>query len=74
MAYDVLRQGQNAGAVFNTANEVAVEHFLARKISFPAVFSVVAHMLDTCGLPPPARPGRGAGDHFPHARRNDLLH
>ena len=22
MAYDVLRQGQNAGAVFNTANEV----------------------------------------------------
>jgi 1-deoxy-D-xylulose-5-phosphate reductoisomerase len=46
MAYDVLRQGQNAGAVFNTANEVAVEHFLARKIDFPAIFSVVAHMLD----------------------------
>jgi 1-deoxy-D-xylulose-5-phosphate reductoisomerase len=46
MAYDVLRRGQNAGAVFNTANEVAVEHFLARKIAFPAIFAVVAHMLD----------------------------
>jgi len=46
MAYDVLRQGQNAGAVFNTANEVAVEYFLAGKISFQAIFSVVARMLD----------------------------
>jgi 1-deoxy-D-xylulose-5-phosphate reductoisomerase len=46
MAYDVLRQGRNAGAVFNTANEVAVEYFLARKIGFPAIFSVVARMLD----------------------------
>jgi len=52
MAYDVLRQGQNAGAVFNTANEVAVEHFLARKISFPAIFSVVAHMLDIADYHP----------------------
>ncbi|HEX7502165.1 MAG TPA: 1-deoxy-D-xylulose-5-phosphate reductoisomerase [Acidobacteriota bacterium] len=46
MAYDVLRQGQNAGAVFNTANEVAVDYFLARKIAFPTIFSVVARMLD----------------------------
>jgi 1-deoxy-D-xylulose-5-phosphate reductoisomerase len=46
MAYDVLRQGQDAGAVFNTANEVAVDHFLAGKISFPAIFSVVARMMD----------------------------
>ncbi len=46
MAYDVLRQGQNAGAVFNTANEVAVDYFLARKIAFPAIISVVARMLD----------------------------
>ena len=46
MAYDVLRQGQNAGAVFSTANEVAVEYFLAGKITFQAIFSVVNHMLD----------------------------
>jgi len=46
MAYNVLRQGQNAGAVFNTANEVAVEHFLAGKIDFKAIFTVVGRMLD----------------------------
>ena len=46
MAYDVLRQGQNAGAIFNTANEVAVEYYLAGKIGFKAIFAVVAHMLD----------------------------
>jgi 1-deoxy-D-xylulose-5-phosphate reductoisomerase len=46
MAYEVLRQGQNAGAVFNTANEVAVEYFLAGKIGFQAIFSVTARMLD----------------------------
>lgn len=46
MAYDVLRQGQNAGAIFNTANEVAVEYFLAGRIGFKTIFAVVAHMLD----------------------------
>jgi 1-deoxy-D-xylulose-5-phosphate reductoisomerase len=46
MAYDVLRQGQNAGAIFSTANEVAVEYFLANKINFKAIFSVVGRMLD----------------------------
>jgi 1-deoxy-D-xylulose-5-phosphate reductoisomerase len=46
LAYDVLRQGQNAGAVFNTANEVAVEYFLAGRISFTAIFAAVARMLE----------------------------
>ncbi len=46
LAYDVLRQGRNAGAVFNTANEVAVEYFLAGRIAFTAIFSVVARMLE----------------------------
>ncbi len=45
LAYDVLRQGLNAGAVFNTANETAVEYFLANKISFKDIFAVTAHML-----------------------------
>jgi 1-deoxy-D-xylulose-5-phosphate reductoisomerase len=53
MAYDVLRRGQDAGAVFNTANEVAVEHFLAGRIPFPAIYSVVAHMLDVWEYRPP---------------------
>jgi 1-deoxy-D-xylulose-5-phosphate reductoisomerase len=46
MAYDVLRRGGNAGAVFNTANEVAVEHFLAGRMRFADIFAVVARMLE----------------------------
>jgi 1-deoxy-D-xylulose-5-phosphate reductoisomerase len=45
MAYDVLKQGRNAGAVFNTANEMAVEYFLANRITFKDIFAVVSHML-----------------------------
>jgi 1-deoxy-D-xylulose-5-phosphate reductoisomerase len=45
MAYEVLKQGQNAGAVFNTANETAVEYFLANKITFKDIFAIVGHML-----------------------------
>jgi 1-deoxy-D-xylulose-5-phosphate reductoisomerase len=45
MAYDILKQGQNAGAVFNTANETAVEYFLANKITFKDIFAIVSHML-----------------------------
>ncbi len=46
LAYSVLRQGQNAGAVFNTANEVAVDYFLSGRIGFTAIFSVVERMLE----------------------------
>ena len=46
MAYDVLHRGQNAGAIFNTANEVAVEYYLAGKIDFKSIFAVVGRMLD----------------------------
>jgi 1-deoxy-D-xylulose-5-phosphate reductoisomerase len=52
MAYDVLRQGRNAGAVFNTANEVAVEHFLSGRIGFNEIFSVVARMLERTEFQP----------------------
>jgi 1-deoxy-D-xylulose-5-phosphate reductoisomerase len=52
MAYDVLRRGQDAGAVFNTANEVAAEYFLAGRIGFTAIFAVVAHMLDRADFHP----------------------
>ncbi len=46
IAYEVLRHGRNAGAVFNTANEVAVEYFLSARIGFSKIFSVVARMLE----------------------------
>lgn len=45
MAYEVLRQGGNAGAVFSTANETAVEYFLTGKITFNDIFSVTAQVL-----------------------------
>jgi len=45
MAYFVLERGKNAGAVFNAANEVAVDFFLNEKISFKAIFDVVGEIL-----------------------------
>lgn len=44
MAYDALKEGKNAGAVLNAANEVAVEYFLNEKISFKDIFKVVEHI------------------------------
>lgn len=41
MAYHALEQGNNAGAVLNAANEVAVEYFLQEKIAFIDIFTVV---------------------------------
>jgi 1-deoxy-D-xylulose-5-phosphate reductoisomerase len=52
MAYDVLKQGQNAGAVFNTANETAVEYFLANKITFKDILAIVGHMLSSWDFRP----------------------
>jgi len=52
MAYDVLKQGGNAGAVFNTANEMAVEYFLANKITFKDIFAIVDHMLSGWNFSP----------------------
>lgn len=46
MAYTVLKEGKNSGAVFNAANEVAVEYFLNNKISFINIFSVVEEMMN----------------------------
>jgi len=41
MAYHVLEQEKNSGAVLNAANEVAVEYFLKEQISFVDIFSIV---------------------------------
>jgi 1-deoxy-D-xylulose-5-phosphate reductoisomerase len=45
MAQDVLRAGDSAPTVFNAANEAAVAAFLARKLKFSAIESVVAEVL-----------------------------
>jgi 1-deoxy-D-xylulose-5-phosphate reductoisomerase len=45
MAYEVIDAGGTAGAVFNAANEAAVEAFLARRIAFGRIFELVAEAL-----------------------------
>ncbi len=45
MAYYALEKGKNAGAVLNTANEVAVESFLNGEIRFDEIFKVVEGIL-----------------------------
>ena len=46
LAYQVLGEGGSAPAILNAANEIAVAAFLERKITFTAIFSVVASTLD----------------------------
>lgn len=45
LAYEALKAGGTAPAVLNAANEEAVQAFLARRISLPAIADVVAAVL-----------------------------
>lgn len=49
MAHEVIERGGTAGAVFNAANEVAVEAFLNREILFGGIHDLVREALD--GIP-----------------------
>jgi 1-deoxy-D-xylulose-5-phosphate reductoisomerase len=42
LADEVMRRGPSAGAVFNAANEVAVAAFLAGRMPFPRITTLVA--------------------------------
>lgn len=44
MAFDVLKEGKNAGAILNAANEVAVEYFLREQLTFKEIFGVVGEI------------------------------
>jgi 1-deoxy-D-xylulose-5-phosphate reductoisomerase len=46
MALQVIDQPSGAGAIFNAANEVAVEEFLGERIPFGAIVDTVAATLD----------------------------
>ena len=46
LGFEVARRGGNAGAALNAANEVAVAAFLAGKIPFTRIASVVEEMLE----------------------------
>ncbi len=46
LAHRVIEAGGDAGAVFNAANEIAVEAFLARRIPFLTIPEIVRETLD----------------------------
>lgn len=46
LAFRVLEEGKNAGAILNAANETAVQYFLQEKITFQEIFSVVEYIFD----------------------------
>ena len=56
LAYRALRGGPALPAVLDAANEAAVEAFLAGRIAFTAIPSVVAGALDDAEEAPPAAP------------------
>ncbi|MCW8138577.1 MAG: 1-deoxy-D-xylulose-5-phosphate reductoisomerase [Planctomycetota bacterium] len=55
VAYDVLRRGGVAGAVFNAANEVARAAFLAERIAFPAIVRTTERVLERHEVAGPGR-------------------
>ena len=46
LAYEVVRSGGTAAAVFNAANEAAVEEFLAGGIEFVTIVELIEHCLN----------------------------
>ena len=50
LAYRALREGGRSPAVLNAANEVAVEAFLAGKIGFTAIPTLIASVMDEVGV------------------------
>ncbi|MDQ8193343.1 1-deoxy-D-xylulose-5-phosphate reductoisomerase [Coraliomargarita sp. SDUM461004] len=54
LAYEALRAGSGAPAIFNAANEVAVERFLAKKLSYLEIPKLIEHSL--CHIQSPTQP------------------
>ncbi len=52
LAYEVLATGGTAGALFNAANEVAVEGFLAGRLRFDAIEPVIESVLQAIPAEP----------------------
>lgn len=48
LAVDAGTRGGTRPAVFNAANEVAVEAFLSGRITFPGIWNLVARILEQC--------------------------
>ena len=54
LAYESLRMGGTASCILNAADEIAVEAFLAGRISFTAISRVVAETLERTALTTPS--------------------
>lgn len=52
LAYDVIRAGGTAGAIFNAANEAAVEAFFERKILLGRIVELVGETLSALDVKP----------------------
>jgi 1-deoxy-D-xylulose-5-phosphate reductoisomerase len=52
LAYEAMRTGGSAPAIFNAANEIAVERFLAKDLAYLDIPKVIAHCLDTVDATP----------------------
>jgi 1-deoxy-D-xylulose-5-phosphate reductoisomerase len=48
MGVEAGRAGGTAPAVYNAANEVAVQHFLGGRLSFPGIGELIAETLERC--------------------------
>lgn len=57
LAYEVGRRGGSAPAVYNAADEVAVDAFLHRRLGFGAITDVVATTVERVAWHPIATPG-----------------
>ena len=47
IAREVCNKGSNLGAVFNAANEIAVESFIKGQINFDKIYEVIYRTFDT---------------------------
>ncbi|GHU14305.1 1-deoxy-D-xylulose 5-phosphate reductoisomerase [Betaproteobacteria bacterium] len=52
LAYAALAAGGTAQAILNAANEIAVEAFLSRRLSFPGIARLVSAVLDALPVTP----------------------
>ena len=60
LAYDALRTGDSAPALFNAANEIAVERFLAKEIRYLEIPAIIEHALATI----PSKPATSIDELF----------
>jgi 1-deoxy-D-xylulose-5-phosphate reductoisomerase len=51
LAYQAIAMGSGAGVVLHAANEVAVTHFLERKIAFSDISALISSVLEKMGSP-----------------------